>query len=100
MGRKERTDIPRSVKRTVWERDGRRCILCGRPEAGPWCHFIPRSQGGLGIEENIWTGCQRCHSLFDQGSGPAAVQARKAVRAYLAALYPGWNEAYLIYEKG
>lgn len=99
MGRKERTDIPRSVKRTVLERDGRRCILCGRPEAGPWCHFIPRSQGGLGIEWNIFTACQRCHSLFDQGSGHAAVQARQAVREYLCKQYPEWNEADLIYRK-
>lgn len=100
MGRKEHTSIPRSVKEAVWERDEHRCVLCGSAEAGPWCHFIPRARGGLGIEENIWTGCRRCHSLFDQGSGYAAAQARRAVRAYLAALYPGWNETDLIYEKG
>ena len=59
------TKIPEKVKKAVWERDGGRCIVCLRP-GNPWCHFIPRSQGGLGIEENIVTLCDKCHNDFDQ----------------------------------
>lgn len=36
------------------ERDGGYCIVCGRP-GSPWCHYIPRAHGGLGIAENIIT---------------------------------------------
>lgn len=100
MGQKERTDIPKRVKDAVWERDGHRCILCGSAEAGPWCHFIARSHGGLGIEKNVWTGCRRCHILFDQGSGYAAQQAKQAVREYLSGIYPDWDESLLLYKKG
>ena len=39
-------DIPPAVKRAVWERDGRCCVLCGSPFAAPNAHVIPRSQGG------------------------------------------------------
>lgn len=62
--------ISPDVKRRVWERDGR-CILCHRP-GSPDAHYIPRSQGGLGVE----------------------------IRAYLMKCYPDWDEADLVYRKG
>ncbi|MEF2640778.1 MAG: hypothetical protein U0O04_00005 [Clostridia bacterium] len=41
------TEIPKEVKLKVWERDGHKCILCGK--LVPWnlanAHFIPRSLG-------------------------------------------------------
>ena len=32
----------------------------------PNVHVIPRSKGGLGIPENIVTGCLQCHHMMDQ----------------------------------
>ena len=51
------TSIPKSVKEAVYERDGGRCILCGRNNGEPVAHVIRRSQGGKGIEQNIVTLC-------------------------------------------
>ena len=56
--------IPEDVKQKVCERDGGSCIFCGKP-GGPVAHVIPRSHGGLGIEQNIVTACIVCHELMD-----------------------------------
>lgn len=99
--------IPPEVKRAVAERDSVGgwpcCIWCGRPAptgnptAYSCAHYIPRSQGGLGITENILTLCQDCHRLYD------ATEQRMKLRAYfthyLRAHHEGWNEQNLIYKK-
>ena len=60
------TAIPEAVKRKVYIRDGGKCVVCGAPGI-PNAHYIRRSQGGLGIEENIVTLCPQCHHDFDNG---------------------------------
>ena len=91
-------DISKRVKQVVWERDGCYCVLCGNPEAMPNAHFIPRSHGGLGIEENIVTLCINCHRRFDQTSDRSEIKIR--LENYLKSKYPNWNEKNLIYKKG
>lgn len=93
--RSQACDIPQKVKRKVWERDGCRCIICGAPGA-PNSHYIKRSQGGLGIEENIVTMCIYCHNAYD---GVAYKRLEPQVRAYLKSKYPGWNPRKLIYRR-
>ena len=87
--------IPREVRRRVSERDGGRCILCGMP-GNPEAHYLPRAQGGLGIEENILTLCRRCHRAYD---GAKRKELRPVLREYLREQYPGWDESSLIYQK-
>lgn len=91
------TSISPSTKKAVWQRDFGRCVLCGSINAAPHCHFVRRSQGGLGTEENVWTGCQRCHNAFDSEAtdGPLHEQ----VRDYLCTHYPNWDEENLKYRK-
>lgn len=91
-------DIPKEVKTQVWERDGGRCIFCGSPQAAPNMHYIPRSHGGLGISENIGTGCQHCHNLLDNSQHRRFLL--EEFRLYLMRKYPGWDENALIYRKG
>ena len=98
------TDIPMSVKQKVWERDGGRCIVCGNTAAMPNAHYIPRSKGGLGIEENIVTLCtsmtpNHCHERFDKGTAKEREQLRNIIRNYLKRKYKNWNEDDLIYKK-
>ena len=70
--RAKATDIPQKVKKVVWERDGGCCVICGNNyNVMPNAHFISRSKGGLGIEENVFTACTRltendCHYKFDE----------------------------------
>lgn len=91
-------DITPKVKAEVWERDGGRCILCGDPHAAPNMHYIGRAQGGLGIPQNVVTGCAACHMRYDQTTERDALGGE--IRAYLMGCYPGWNENDLIYRKG
>lgn len=92
-------DISQEVKVKVWERDKGCCIICGSPQAMPNAHYIRRSQGGLGIEQNVVTLCPDCHNEFDNGSGKCSQAIKEAVRDYLQSQYDDWNEKDLIYDK-
>lgn len=70
-----KTKIPEKTKKAVWARDG-----------------------GLGIEENIVTLCNKCHEDFDQAEKRKHMQAY--IRHYLKMKYPDWDETKLVYKKG
>lgn len=97
--RAKATDIPPKVKKAVWERDGHKCIICDNASAMPNAHFIPRSKGGLGIEENIVTLCGTCHYLYDFGNKPQRQGLRNQIREYLISVYSNFKEENLIYKK-
>ena len=88
--------ISQKVKAAVFNRDGGKCIVCGR-FGSPCAHYISRAQGGLGIEENIVTLCDECHRRFDQTADRKVY--RDMIAAYLRQQYPGWDEKKLIYRK-
>ena len=81
----------------MWARDFHRCVICGSINAGPHCHFVRRSQLGLGIEENIWTGCEKCHREFDSEGTDGPLH--KIVEEHLKENYPKWEETQLTYSK-
>lgn len=106
---KERTkdlQIPYRVKQAVAERDSVDgwpcCVLCGRPAptSAPFAfscaHYIARSQGGLGIEEDILTLCPVCHREYD---GVKRNEFRPILRRYLSEYYTDWDEKKLTYQK-
>ena len=108
MSKSRRTiacDIPPMVKKAVAERDmvdGYPCCLwCGKPApttnplAFSNAHFIPRGQGGLGIEENILTLCWECHLRYDQSEHRPIM--REFFKGYLKTKYPDWDEENLKY---
>ena len=90
-------EISPRVKAVVWERDEEMCILCGAHNASPSCHFISRGQGGLGIEENIFTACWDCHRRYDQSIHRK--EMREIIKDYLTGHYPNWDESQLYYRK-
>ena len=90
-------DIKKSVKDKVWERDKNRCIVCQSPFAMPNAHFIPRSKGGLGIEQNIVTLCQECHHITDQTEHRQFMLEK--IEKYLKSKYDDWDKEDLIYRK-
>ena len=90
-------DIPPKVKERVWDRDRGCCIVCGNPSATPSCHYIARSQLGLGIEQNIVTLCAKCHYNYDHTT--RREEYREYIRNYLKGKYPEWNEESLVYKK-
>lgn len=105
-----RTDalaIPYQVKQAVAERDSVDgwpcCILCGRPAptqaplSFSCAHYIARSRGGLGIEENILTLCPKCHRQYD--ATPLRAAYRPILARHLRERYEGWSEDQLTYKK-
>ena len=94
------TEIPKWVKEIVWERDNHRCIFCHKqvPLECACCHFIPRSAGGLGIPENIYTGCSDCHREQDDGLNIKVYDSK--VENYLKGIYGArWDKSKLVYKK-
>ena len=88
--------IPMAVKQKVYLRDNGNCIWCG--SAGdPVVHYIAKSQGGLGIEQNIVCGCYYCHTQYDQTD--QRERYRDRAREYLKSKYPDWDESKLYYNK-
>ena len=96
MGRAKYTAITQRVKREVAERDSGLCILCGKVGM-PNAHVVNRSQGGLGIAENIVTLCAVCHAEMDNGWN--GMVYRDACKDYLRGIYPDWNEEDVKFNK-
>lgn len=96
--RSKACDIPKKVKEAVWKRDGEKCVLCGNVEAMPNAHFVPRSKGGLGIEQNIVTLCSGCH--FDLDQTPRRRGLLRRVKSYLDLFYPDFPDEDRRYKKG
>lgn len=94
--RSKQCDISQKVKEQVYERD-KFCIYCGNPNATPSCHYIPRSKGGLGVEQNIVTLCQSCHYNYDMTN--KREHYKQFIQNYLKSHYEDWNEQDLIYRK-
>lgn len=88
--------IPVEVKQKVFLRDNGRCIFCGYAGFAN-AHFVARSQGGLGIEENIITACTPCHMAMDNSDKRSVYKER--AENYLRSIYPDWNEERLVYQK-
>lgn len=99
-------DIPQKVKLQVFLRDNGQCVIChNKHNVMPNAHFIPRSKGGLGIEENIVTLCteltkNKCHRRFDNGSKEEREELGNKIEKYLKSKYPNWNKEKLVYRKG
>lgn len=106
------TSIPASVKARVSLRDCSgghpdTCIICGAPGA-PVCHCVRRSQGGMGIEQNIVCMCNECHFSHDEGLFMSRLRplgfetqqdVQEYVKDYLRGHYPGWTPESVKYHK-
>jgi len=103
--RSKATDIPMSVKKKVWERDKGCCVVCGNNyNVMPNAHYISRTKGGLGIEQNVVTLCtelteNKCHRKYDFGTKEERELIGSIIREYLKSKYENWNEEDLIYDK-
>jgi hypothetical protein len=70
----------------------------------PNAHFISRSKGGLGIEENVVTLCtsfteNKCHYKFDFGTREEREEIGSRIEEYLKSKYPNWDKEKLTYRR-
>lgn len=104
-------DISDKVRKAVHERDGG-CIFCKLGYMLPpedefttsrrmieVMHFIPRSQGGLGVPENLALGCVWHHNMLDNGNLGLHEDMMTIFEAYLRARHEGWDKNKLRYSK-
>ena len=98
--RTKKTNIPMDVKQVVFERDQECCIFCGKHLTVSFAcvHVIPRSSGGLGIKENIVTGCSDCHIKLDHSSKRSMMLM--IAHIHLFSFYPDYDYDQCVYHKG
>lgn len=89
-------EITKQTRMDVALRDNGLCIFCGGVGI-PNAHFIKRSQGGLGIEQNIFSACVECH--HEQDFGKNSKEYTDIAEKYLKSKYDNWNKEELIYKK-
>lgn len=97
------------TRERIKQRDRGQCIFCQKQyhieettEAGYYLsimHYIPRSKGGLGIEQNGAIGCQYHHTLMDNGNKGLRGEMMEIFKKYLQEHYVDWDEGNLIYRK-
>lgn len=108
--RTKKLQFAQATKRKIMERDQGRCIFCemgyhmectGGISADilDIMHFIPKSQLGLGIEQNGAVGCRGHHNMMDNGNKGLRGEMLKIFETYLTCLYPDWDKAKLVYKK-
>ena len=101
----------KETQRSVLERD-KGCIFCRMgyhmqpPGGSSLCyvildvmHYVNRSAGGLGIEENGVTGCRYHHHLLDNGNKGLRPEMLEIMEKYLKSIYPDWDKEKLYYKK-
>lgn len=97
-------------RRIIKERDRNQCIFCqmqyhmedvtwSGPGSLSIMHYIPRSQGGLGIPQNGAQGCVSHHEMLDNGNKGRREEMLQLFKNYLQEHYPDWSEDALTYNK-
>lgn len=106
MKRKYACEFNSIERNKIKKRDRGQCIFCSMGYRKSYecaigelqiMHYIPRSQGGLGTEQNGALGCIYHHQMMDNGL--YGNEMRRMFREYLEEHYPNWNEEKLKYDK-
>lgn len=97
-------EFPADVRERIKERDGG-CIFCRMGyDVTKDCgyglqimHYISRSHGGKGVEQNGALGCLYHHNRLD--NSPQRAEMMELYRKYLMVQYDNWSEVELTYTK-
>lgn len=98
------------TRQAIWDRDYGQCLFCNLDyhctstsqlayEIKDIMHFVPRSQGGLGVEGNGVIGCRYHHQMLDNGNVGLRNEMLAMMEEHLKTHYPGWNREELVYSK-
>jgi len=103
-------EYPPSVRKKIYERQHGKCLFCmleyemdgaSYYETGfhEIMHVVPRSHGGLGIEQNGVLGCIYHHRMMDNGSNGKREEMLEICREYLRRVYPDFDFNQVTYMK-
>lgn len=108
----KKLQFDRKTREKIYSRDNYQCIFCAagiymesKTEEGyrlnGIMHYVARSQGGLGIEQNGALGCNYHHQMLDNDSKGRGRDLKGYMKGYLKGLYLdwGWEEKKLRYNK-
>ena len=56
-------NIPNTVRKDIYRRDGYRCALCDSTKGLQIHHFVHRSEGGSNQPHNLICLCWKCHAV-------------------------------------
>lgn len=98
------------TRQRIYIRDNGTCIFCrmGYHQDGATglaleikdiMHYVPKSQMGLGVEQNGAVGCRYHHTLLDNGNRGLRQEMLVRFESYLKSIYPGWDKDNLVYQK-
>lgn len=65
----KREPIPQDVMDKVWNRDGGKCVSCGKTEKLEFDHIIPFSKGGSNTYRNLQLLCENCNRVKSNNIG-------------------------------
>lgn len=102
------TEFSTAARKAIHKRDMESCFFC---QAGyhmenacrygglQIMHVVPRSQMGLGVEQNGVLGCIGHHELMDNGNRGLRGEMQAMLEDYMQDMYPGWSREAVTYSK-
>lgn len=96
------------ARKAIHKRDRETCVFCAAgyrmEEAIGWAglqimHVVPRSQMGMGVEQNGALGCVGHHILMDNGNKECRAEMQKILEGHMEHFYPGWTRESVTYHR-
>lgn len=98
------------ARKAIHKRDNETCVFCAAgyepPEDPAYCrtalqimHIVPRSQLGMGVEQNGVLGCVWHHQMMDNGNLDNRKEMIKMLEDRMRRIYLGWNRESVTYRK-
>lgn len=94
-------EFNKKERQAIYERDNKRCVLCGSTFGIGIAHiFVSRAHGGKGCKENGVLLCAQCHTCLDNGNNTQRkIRIYNGCCNYLYKHYGEINKNNLIYNK-
>lgn len=108
--RTKKLQFDKDTKMKIVRRQYGQCLFCSmdyhmecKDEMGytiqDIMHYVNKSAGGLGIEENGVLGCRYHHQLLDNGNKGLREEMLSIMKIHLQEHYPNWKEEDLVHDK-
>lgn len=105
-----KTEFSAKARKAIHKRDRDQCVFCvmgyRMEEVGTWAHaqlqvmhIVPRSQLGMGVEQNGVLGCVYHHTMMDNGNQGCRKEMQRILEERMKRLYPGWSRESVTYKK-